>query len=59
MTKKELQRWQKKLSAAQARVARERDAIRTLIDELDELEDTCHEAEGNLMAAADALSRLV
>jgi septal ring factor EnvC (AmiA/AmiB activator) len=40
-------------------IAKERDALRDLINEIDSLEEDCREAVDSLEYAADALSRLV
>jgi ABC-type transporter Mla subunit MlaD len=39
------------------RIAKERDALRELIDEATAIMDSCEQAEENLQAAADALSQ--
>ena len=59
MTRKEIARWQRKLSAAQARVAKERDLLRLYLSDIEELSDRCDDAERSLQSAIDSLSELV
>jgi ABC-type transporter Mla subunit MlaD len=47
------------IKQAKARIAKERDKLRDLISDLDQIADDCDEAHYDLERAADALSRLL
>lgn len=49
----------KSINAAKRRIASERDKLRNLIADLDQVADDCDEAVEDLTRAADALSRLL
>lgn len=47
------------VKASKARISKERDKLRDLIDEMESIEDDCNEAIDDLERAADTLSQLV
>jgi len=59
MTKRTTAAMIKKLERAKATLAKDRDALRDLFDELETLKEDCEEAYDSLENAIDALSRLV
>ena len=48
-----------RIKAAEKRIAQERDAIRALVEDMEQLQEDCTEAMDDLERAADALSRLL
>ena len=49
----------KSINACKTNIAKERDKLRNLIDELEEIHSDCDEAVQDLESAADSLSRLL
>jgi ABC-type transporter Mla subunit MlaD len=59
MDKRTIKKLLKQAEATKARIAKERDRLRDITDELASICDDCDEAVDNMVNAADALSRLL
>ena len=59
MNKKTIQGWDRKIKARQDAVAKERDKLDEVIDEITMLRESCDKAWDSLQDARDALSELV
>jgi hypothetical protein len=59
LNKREINVWKKKIEKQMATIAKERDAIDSLINDLISLNDSCERAYDALHEARDALSELV
>ena len=59
LNKREINVWKRKIEKHMATVAKERDAIDSLINDLTSLKDSCDRAYDALWCARDALSELV
>jgi len=58
MTKKNIKALMRVLESHRRRVAAERDRLREFASEVEELAETCDDANGSLQDAIDALSKL-
>lgn len=59
MNKREIKSIVNRIQKAQLKIAEQRDILRNLIDEVDEIREHCDEAYDDLDRAVDGLSRLL
>jgi 5'-deoxynucleotidase YfbR-like HD superfamily hydrolase len=59
LDKAKINDFMQQISVQQAKLAKDRDELCKILEELDALKEACTEAYDNLQAAVDALSQLV